>query len=364
MPGHALPTEPEPRQRLIGSLCSGYGGLDLGVQAALGGRVAWHAEIDPGPSRVLARHWPGVPNLGDLTTVNWHQVPGVCVVTAGFPCQDLSVAGHRAGLAPGTRSGLWHHIARAIEALNPCLVVIENVRGILTAPAASPRPLEPCPWCLGGRPDQPVRALGAVLGTLAGLGFDARWRLLRAADVGAPHHRARIFLTAWRRAHGPNRHHRDGGRQPAPNPPRHRWSRSEPPTAADAEGDGRHQGLAEPAARQRRPHPPVGCRPVGTTESLPDRSAEELWGRYAAAISRWETLTRPAPPPTDAAGRLSPAFVEWMQGLPDGWVTATPGLGRPAQLTSLGNGVVPRQASRAIELLAPPLAHCPHHPES
>lgn len=72
---------------LIGSLCSGYGGLDLGVQAALGGTLAWHAEMDPGAARILARHWPTVSNLGDITAVNWAKVPEVCVVTAGFPCQ-------------------------------------------------------------------------------------------------------------------------------------------------------------------------------------------------------------------------------------------------------------------------------------
>nr|WP_324617998.1 DNA cytosine methyltransferase [Streptomyces dysideae] len=75
------------RMPLIGSLCSGYGGLDLGVQAALGGTVAWHAEINPDAARILARHWPGVPNLGDITAVNWADVPRVCVLTAGFPCQ-------------------------------------------------------------------------------------------------------------------------------------------------------------------------------------------------------------------------------------------------------------------------------------
>ncbi|WP_327417143.1 hypothetical protein [Streptomyces sp. NBC_01233] len=89
------------------------------------------------------------------------------------------------------------------------------------------------------------------------------------------------------------------------------------------------------------------------------RGVERRWGPYAAAITRWETLTRPAPAPTDAAGRLRADFVEWMQGLDAGWVTATPGLGRPAQLTALGNGVVPHQATRALQLLAPPFPRCP-----
>lgn len=75
------------RGPLIGSLCSGYGGLDLGVQTALGGTLAWHAEINPDAARILDRHWPGVPNLQDITAVNWADVPRVCVLTAGFPCQ-------------------------------------------------------------------------------------------------------------------------------------------------------------------------------------------------------------------------------------------------------------------------------------
>ncbi|WP_245687641.1 hypothetical protein [Streptacidiphilus griseoplanus] len=86
------------------------------------------------------------------------------------------------------------------------------------------------------------------------------------------------------------------------------------------------------------------------------------WGPYAQAIARWEALTRPAPHPTDARGRLAPAFVEWIMGLPDGWVTAVPGLPRGQQLTALGNGVVPQQAARALELLNPPLHLCRTHP--
>lgn len=99
--------------------------------------------------------------------------------------------------------------------------------------------------------------------------------------------------------------------------------------------------------------PPLGGRGAGS------RGYDERWGAYGPAIARWERLTRPAPPPTDAAGRLRADFVEWMQGLRAGWVTATPGLGRPAQLTALGNGVVPQQAAKALQLLAPPFPLCP-----
>ncbi len=101
------------RPPLIGSLCSGYGGLDLGVQAALGGTLAWHAEVDPNASRILARHWPGVPNLGDITAVDWSTVPRVCVLTAGFPCQ------RRLGSRPPGRTQLPHPF-RAVAARRPC----------------------------------------------------------------------------------------------------------------------------------------------------------------------------------------------------------------------------------------------------
>lgn len=121
----------------LGSLFSGYGGLDLAVEAVTGARPAWCCEFDAAPSRILAHHWPDVPNLGDITTVDWGTVEPVDILTGGFPCQDLSHAGKRAGLRPGTRSGLWEHMAYAIDQLRPRLVVAENVRGLLSATAAS-----------------------------------------------------------------------------------------------------------------------------------------------------------------------------------------------------------------------------------
>ncbi|MFG3363535.1 DNA cytosine methyltransferase [Streptomyces sp. NPDC048156] len=303
-------------------------------------------------------------------------------------------------MADGTRSGLWHHVVRAIEALNPCLVVIENVRGLLTSPASSPGDVEPCPWCLGDTAGQPaVRALGAVLGSLADIRFDARWCVLRAADVGAPHRRERIFLAAWpsgriTAAQDPDQ--QSGGQrgQPAPGETQAGRPRPEPGgrgrvAPAHPERLRRHQGLAQPASRQGGLEPDLSCStPTAQPGRGPhsyDGSAQgsckpdaahavaaairgtgirggraEMWGPYAAAIARWEGFTRPAPRPTDDAGRLSPLFVEWMQGLPPGWVTGTPGLGRPAQLTILGNGVVPQQAARALEVLAPPPPACRH----
>lgn len=163
---------------------------------------AWFVEFDKHPSAILARHWPDVPNYGDVTAVDWASVEPVDILTGGFPCQDLSHAGKRAGLRPGTRSGLWEHMAYAIDQLRPALVLIENVRGLLSAEAHSN--LERDCWCVGDEREPALRALGAVLGDLADLGYDARWTSVRAADVGAPHGRLRVFILAH--SHGERCH--------------------------------------------------------------------------------------------------------------------------------------------------------------
>lgn len=179
----------------IGELFAGYGGLGLGVTAALGGHVTWYSENDPGACQILAHRLPGIPNLGDITLIDWTTVPRVDILTGGSPCQDISNAGRRAGMTDGTRSNLWVAMREAIAHLRPSLVVWENVRGAFTAPAASS--LEPCPGCVGDRLDQsPLSALGRVLGDLSDLGYDAVWHGLPASDIGAPHGRFRVFVVA------------------------------------------------------------------------------------------------------------------------------------------------------------------------
>ncbi|MFE2175679.1 DNA cytosine methyltransferase [Kitasatospora sp. NPDC059462] len=331
-------------------------------------------------------------------------------MTAGFPCQDLSVAGKRAGLVEGTRSGLWHTIARAIDVLKPKMVIIENVRGILSAGASSPADgdLE-CPWCdLGDGGGEPaLRALGAVLGTLSDLGMDARWTVLRASDVGAPHRRERLFLAAWpsdaegsrcegagpetggpgargHAAQDPDLQLGGDRRQPASG--QEALERARPqlerrggaPSSPDSEGERRHPRRTQQPRVEGRLDPSLrDCAAAGDaadSEHRDSRTADRgglppaaapgdpadlgtghhglnRWGPYGPAIARWERATRPAPEPTNERGRLDPRFVEWIMGLDSGHVTGVPGLSRSAQLTALGNGVVPQQASAALELL-------------
>lgn len=297
----------------LGEICAGYGGLGLGLGLLADVDTRWVADVDAGPSRILARHWPDAPNLGDITRIDWTAVEPVDVIAGGTPCQDLSNAGHRAGMRPGTRSGIWEAMAHAIKEIAPNVVVWENVAGARSAAAYSR--LESGSGCLGGGADRPVlRALGRVVGDLAGLGYDAAWESLRASDVGAPHRRERVFVLAWR------------------------------PDAADTLRILRDR----PRGARGRRHEPTDSR------RTPDRSP---WLEYAPAIHRWEEVTgREAPLPTETGQRggdvLSPRFVEWMMGLPAGHVTDTPGLSRSQALKALGNGVVPQQAAHAVSHLA------------
>jgi DNA (cytosine-5)-methyltransferase 1 len=157
----------------VGSLCTGYGGLDLGVAVAFErAELRWCAESDPMASRIVAARFPRSPNLGDITAIDWRTVEPVEVITAGFPCQDISCAGHGGGIEKGTRSGVWLNIMDAVRLLRPGLLVVENVAALR--------------W----------RGLGRVLGDLAEAGYDTTWCSVRASDIGAPHRRERVFITA------------------------------------------------------------------------------------------------------------------------------------------------------------------------
>lgn len=186
----------------VGSLFAGYGGLSIAVEHVFGAELAWYSEFDQAPSQVMAAHWPGVPNLGDITKIDWSQVPPVDIIDGGSPCQDLATAGNRAGMVEGTRSNLWVNMREAIARLEPKYVIWENVRGAYStrASSAADREMEQWSGLLGDGSDRPtLRALGRVLGDLSTLGYDAEWRGVRASDVGAAHARFRVFVLATRR---------------------------------------------------------------------------------------------------------------------------------------------------------------------
>jgi len=335
---------------LYGSLCSGYGGLDLAAAEVFGAVPAFHAETDPAAARVLEHRFPGVPNLGDITATDWHQVPAVDVLCAGYPCQPVSYAGKRKGVDDAR--WIWPAVARAVRVLRPRWVLLENVPGHLSS------------------------GFGSVLGDLAASGFDAEWLVLAASDLGAAHQRKRLFVLAWP-ADTPSERRREG---PVPAAPaRVDGQPGNPPGEAAAdparlgEREPADQALALAARRDARPLArgggllPTPCASGGLkggpnqtrrggNPALSAAVQPTRWGRYAPAIAAHERLAgRTAPEPTEPGPngpRLAPRFAEWLMCLPDGHVTAVPGITRTDALRILGNGVIPPQGAAAARELA------------
>lgn len=338
----------------VGALCAGYGGLELGLTlAGVAHGLAWWSEVDVHAARVMAHHHPGVPNLGDLTEIV--DPPPVDVVTAGFPCQPVSSAGRREGV--NDERWLIHDVVGVARRAGARWLVLENVSGLFSA--------------------NDGEAFGQVVDALAEGGFDAEWSSLRASDVGACHRRERWFCLA--RAADTDNATVDGERARPPSGRRDSGSAADAasldaPRTERSRSVGRgpvpthrnsHRGLDQEVTLLPTPtvadktgsgsagYPKTATHSPGLT--LTDATVRGLadWGSYSAAIGRWERIIgRRAPSPTNTAGRLSPLFVEWMMGLPEGHVSGVPGLSRAQQLGRLGNGVVPQQAAAAITELA------------
>ena len=160
-----------------GSLFSGIGGFSLGFQRA-GIKTLWQVELKPFCQQVLKKNFPEARRHTDVKEVGKHNLESVDIITGGFPCQDISQAGKRAGIKDGTRSGLWFEYARIIRELRPKYVVVENVSRLLRD------------------------GIGQVLGDMAEIGYDAEWECIPASRMDAPHRRERIFIVAYP--------HRDG----------------------------------------------------------------------------------------------------------------------------------------------------------
>ncbi|MEV8124074.1 DNA cytosine methyltransferase [Streptomyces sp. NPDC085944] len=375
----ARPVPPVPGQQplfadgpTIGSLCTGYGGLDDAVQQVFGGTHTWVSDVDLGACKILAHRFPTVPNIGDLTVADWQYVVDTFghpyVVCGGYPCQPFSLAGELKGTEDERH--LWPHIARALGVLRPRYAVFENVANHLRV------------------------GFDTVLCDLADLGFDVEWDVVQADQVGAPHQRRRLFILAT--ASDPVRAGLEGrGIQgttaefggPVEDPDG--ATRRQRRLAASGQAEG-GRARADAGRRGRAPAANSDCVVTGYDGELPAgrdtvqrgvrddtprrgtaaaadtngvrRGAEQRyvptgepdaqWGRFASAITRWEAVTgRTAPRATDDRSRLNPEFVEWMMGIDAGHVTGVPGLSRNEQLKALGNGVVPQQAAAALRAL-------------
>lgn len=260
----------------IGSLCTGYGGLDMAVEAYFEAETVWVSEIDKYASKVIDQRIKK-PNLGDLKVINWAEVQPIDILTAGYPCQPFSHAGSRKGT--DDERHLWPYVFKAIGQLRPNYVILENVRGHLS---------------LGFK---------EVLADLTSIGYDARWKIVRASEIGAPHQRARLFIIAYPNSQGLQRKSKQ------------RYTTAER-LAIDPSGE----------------HEPYHGQVQGLRKRFAPRSEMHLQ----------------AVPDTLVGGRVSAQFVEYMMGLPAGWVTDID-ISWTQQIKMLGNGVVPQQAYYALE---------------
>ena len=276
----------------IGSLCSGYGGLDMAVEGYFNAQTVWMCDNDKYASIVIKEQW-GLPNLGNLKEVDWTTVEPIDILTAGYPCQPFSNAGLRKGA--NDERHIWPSIKEIISQLRPRIVILENVRGHLT---------------LGFK---------EVLKDLTEIRYNAKWSIVRASDVGAPHRRERLFVIA------------------------------KPSNSNGFRGNLR--GQDEEWNQRKSQFEPSECSKTITdsnrNEQQGNRPTQRLGSRFN---SQSEMRLQRTPNPLDINNKLNATFVEYMMGLPVGWVTDLD-ISRSQQLKLLGNGVVPQQAYKAIEQL-------------
>lgn len=296
----------------IGSLFTGIGGLELGVCdtvtsiAPYGNDIEWIAETDGNALKILEHStmFSGVPNLGDVTKIDWTTVPDVDCITGETPCQDFSHLGTRKGLE-GEKSSLLFTFIEAVKAKKPDYVLWENVTGALTK-----------------------GAYDVLLDALNEADYSTSSVVLPASSLGMPHKRARIFVFAERTE---------------------RWVTPFNDQLVEVRPDTRLRCLPTPnrSRMDGRKSPGYSKRP--SFYDLKQWSEDEVRASYGAAIERWErTLGRGAPPLAKPKGTINVEFVEWMMGFPKGWVTDAGDVSRTAKLAALGNACTPQQASEAF----------------
>ena len=308
----------------IGSLCTGYGGLDMAVEAYFDAEMVWCAENDKYASQLIVQRF-NKPNLGDIKQIEWDEVEPIDILTAGYPCQPFSHAGFRKGV--NDERHIWPYILKGISILRPKYIILENVKGHLS---------------LGFK---------EVLKDLAKNGYDARWRIVRASEVGAPHQRARIFIIAYpssKRLQGSGWQKRGIRSEIITNTGSERQERQKSVTELERQRFSEHSQIVTNANSDAREESRRTDTSIRTTYNGLQRGQDkrQAWGKHRFSSQ----MEREAIPPALDQGKLNAKFVEYMMGLPVGWVTDLD-LSRSQQLKMLGNGVVPQQAYHALELL-------------
>jgi DNA (cytosine-5)-methyltransferase 1 len=304
----------------IGSLCSGYGGLDMAVEAYFNAETVWMCDNDKYASIVIKERW-NLPNLGDLKAVDWSTVEPIDILTAGYPCQPFSQAGQRKG--ENDERHIWPYIKQIISATRPRYIVLENVRGHLS---------------LGFK---------EVLKDLAEIRYDAKWQIVRASDIGAPHRRERLFIIA-EPSNTDSERSLIRGQEEEGNK---RKSQFEPCQCSQIAANPTQQRCKNKLCAEK------SNKLVKNNFELTANtynSERKRIGNASQFQSRFDTQSemrlRRTPNALDLSNRLNPQFVEYMMGLPEGWVTDLD-ISRSQQLKILGNGVVPQQAYYALQLL-------------
>lgn len=294
----------------FGSLFTGIGGFDLAFEQA-GMTCAWQCEINAAARSVLARHWPNVPIIEDVKNVG-RDVAAVDLVCGGFPCQDLSIAGPRTGLA-GERSGLWYEFERVLGDLRPQWVVIENVPGLLSSHRG--------------------RDFAIVLQGLVKCGYGVAWRVLDAQYFGVAQRRRRVFIVG-RLGDGERCAQVLFEREGVPGHPAPRGGEEENYSAVPGNG-----------VEGCRPYTIDWAAPITTTTIAdPPSVARTLTASRTLAVAyalptraqrnNLDSQTYVAEP--HGIRRLTPTEYERLQGFPDGW---TAGQSDTQRYRQLGNAV-------------------------
>ena len=329
-------------------LFSGIGGFSLGLERTGGFETVAFCEIEKFPQKVLAKHWPEVPIYEDVRDVTAKQLraDGIIpnVITGGFPCQDISVAGKQKGIGEGTRSGLWSECARLVGEIRPRYAIFENVTALLSGAEGK--------W------------FERVLWDISEVGYDAEWHCIPASELGANHHRDRVWIIAYPRlpesqgripAKADNDRCGEAGIQQGSESPspcgdvadtknngckygiiekkdtRSSKSATERASFLGNSNSKRQQKLNIPRKSEKQEQPDRGCNATSDTNSQ-RLQRREKYGIFGEGGSRWHELTTGRFCGFQDISEIEPTVCRGVNGIPN----------YAHRLKGLGNAVVPQ----------------------